>query len=97
MTLAEFKASLASAAPPDLPPPLLALWHDKKGDWDRAHKCVDTRDDPDSMWAHAYLHRKEGDLANSRYWYLRAGRPPAAGPLDEEWAAIARALLLANA
>ncbi|MBI3275136.1 MAG: hypothetical protein HYZ60_04165 [Methylocystis sp.] len=98
MTLTEFQASLRSSEPPQaLSPPLLALWHDAKGDWDRAHKCVDTRDDPDSMWAHAYLHRKEGDLANSRYWYARAGRPPAEGSLEQEWAAIAAALLATGA
>jgi hypothetical protein len=42
---------------------------------------------------HAYLHRKEGDLANARYWYARAGRPAAAGALDDEWAMIAAAML----
>ncbi len=42
---------------------------------------------------HAYLHRKEGDEGNAGYWYRRAGRPPYAGSLDDEWEAIARALL----
>lgn len=94
MTLAAFRASLLSSpAPPDLPPPLLALWWEGKGDWDRAHKCVDTRSDPDSMWVHAYLHRKEGDLSNARYWYRRAGRPPHGGSLADEWREIAAALL----
>jgi hypothetical protein len=45
------------------------------------------------MWVHAYLHRKEGDLSNARYWYSRAGRPPQEGPLETEWDAIAGALL----
>jgi hypothetical protein len=93
MTLFSFLASLSGAEPPNLAPPLLALWHDGKGDWDRAHKCVDTRDDKDSMWAHAYLHRKEGDLSNARYWYSRAGRAPHDCPLEEEWTEIVTALL----
>jgi hypothetical protein len=93
MTEDEFKTSLAAATPPALPPPLLALWHDAKGDWDGAHKCVDTSGEADAMWVHAYLHRKEGDLANARYWYARAGRPPATGPLETEFAAILAALL----
>ncbi|MGE5369171.1 MAG: hypothetical protein ACM3PD_06195 [Chloroflexota bacterium] len=84
----------AATAPPD-DPPLRALWLDARGTWDGAHKCVDTRDDANSMWVHAYLHRKEGDVANARYWYARAGRPPQDGPLDEEWAEIATALLAA--
>jgi hypothetical protein len=93
MTPAEFKASLADATPPALPAPLLALWHDARGDWDRAHKCVDTLSDEDAMWAHAYLHRKQGDFSNARYWYARAGRPPAQGSLADEFAELLDALL----
>jgi hypothetical protein len=97
MTLSEFKASLEKGSPPgSLAPPLLALWRDAKGDWDRAHKCVDRLSDPQSVWVHAYLHRKEGDSSNARYWYSRANRTPATAPLEEEWAAIATALLEAG-
>jgi len=48
---------------------------------------------------HAYLHRKEGDLANARYWYVRAGRKPPAKniTLDAERDAITRELLKAQA
>lgn len=93
MTLAEFTASVSAATPPAFPASLLALWHDAKGDWDRAHKCVAALDDEDGMWVHAYLHRKEGDLSNARYWYARAGRPPARESLADEFAAILAALL----
>jgi hypothetical protein len=72
---------------------LRALWLDARGDWDAAHECVEERADRDSMWVHAYLHRKEGDAANARYWYARAGKPPCAGTLDEECRALAGALL----
>jgi hypothetical protein len=92
MNQREFQKSLEAAAPPCGAAPLLALWHDARGDWDGAHKCVDELSDPDSMWVHAYLHRKHGDLSNARYWYSRAGRPPADCPLEDEWAAIAAAL-----
>ncbi len=95
LTLADFRASLADDAPPPLTPALRALWLDARSDWDGAHKCVDERDDRDSMWTHAYLHRKEGDPGNARYWYARAGRPPQDGPLDAEWAEIAATLLAA--
>jgi hypothetical protein len=42
---------------------------------------------------HAYLHRKEGDLANAGYWYRRAGREMPASALAEEWESVAAALL----
>lgn len=98
MTLDAFLAGLAaSEPPPDLPPPLLALWRDAKGDWDGAHKCVDALSDPDSMWAHAYLHRKEGDQWNADYWYKRAGKSRHPGSLDAEWREIAAALIARSA
>lgn len=93
MTPTEFMNSLAVATPPDLPAPLLALRRDAQGDWDR----VAALDDEAAMWVHAYLHRKEGDLANARYWYGRAGRAPARGLLAEEFAAILEALLAKGA
>ena len=42
---------------------------------------------------HAYLHRVEGDLANADYWYRRAGTERPQESLQEEWDAIAAALL----
>jgi len=94
MTLAEFKASLAGASPPDdLAPPLAALWHAEHGDWDRAHRIVMDAKGRDAAWVHAYLHRQEGDLENARYWYAQAKRPEGAGDLASEWTAIAAALL----
>jgi hypothetical protein len=94
MDVAAFRASLDDPTPPPgLGLALQALWHDGKGDWDGAHGLAQ-RDGPDaSDWVHAYLHRKEGDLANAGYWYRRAGKPVAGGSLDEEWAAIVSALL----
>ena len=54
---------------------LRALWHDLNGDWDVAHRIVQQMADINAMWIHAYLHRKEPDEANARYWYRRAGKP----------------------
>ena len=45
---------------------------------------------------HAYLHRKEGDLGNASYWYQRAGRAVASGPLEDEWRDIVTALLASD-
>ena len=98
MTLDEFRQTLADGArPSDLARPLVALWHDARGDWESAHTAAQEIDDVTGAWVHAYLHRKEGDLGNAAYWYRRAGKPVARGSLDEEWTAIASALLASDA
>lgn len=58
------------------------------GDWEGAHGIVQDMESPDAAWIHAHLHRVEGDLANAGYWYRRAGRPAADGPLEDEMAAL---------
>lgn len=74
---------------------LQALWHDARGDWERAHGCAQDDHSREGSWVHAYLHRKEGDGGNAGYWYQRANRkmPPATTSLATEWAAMARELL----
>ena len=89
-----FTASLdAEAPPPNLSPALQALWHDAQGDWDAAHTLAQEQNDRHGAWVHAYLHRKEGDLANADYWYRRAGKSRPETSLADEWATIARTLL----
>jgi hypothetical protein len=95
MTLDEFRATLSGSRPPDVPPLLRALWHDAKGDWDRAHTIAQDIDDAAAAWVHAYLHRKEGDPGNAAYWYRHARRPVATDSLDAEWSRIVAALLAA--
>lgn len=99
MNLTDFKATLNQSAPPAaLPAPLLALWLDGKEAWNAAHDALQNQPDGNgSAWVHAYLHRKEGDPANARYWYRRAGKPEATGTLAAEWDAIATALLAEGA
>jgi hypothetical protein len=94
MDLAAFRASLSLAsAPSTLSPALRALWLDARGDWDGAHDAAQADEGGAGDWVHAYLHRKEGDPGNAAYWYRRARRPVCRASLDEEWAAIAAALL----
>ena len=89
-----YKASVAGDAPPaGLSLAAQALWWEKKGDWHLAHQCAQQQADAEGAWAHAYLHRVEGDLRNAGGWYGRAGRPASTAPLSEEWETIARALL----
>jgi hypothetical protein len=94
MDISEFRESLKAAAPPDsLTSALQGLWWDGKGDWTKAHESAQRDEGPNGAWVHAYLHRKEGDLANAKYWYRRADRAAAYGDLEKEWAAIVAALL----
>ena len=94
MTLSEFKRCLTKSKPSaDLAPALAALWWAGKDQWDKAHSIVMDEGGKDCAWVHAYLHRQEGDLANARYWYERAGKAVARDPLQTEWDQIARALL----
>jgi len=94
MTLAEFKASLKKAKPPTaLAPALAALWWAGKDDWDRAHRIVMNEGGKECAWVHAYLHRREGDLENARYWYGQARRSAPSISLPEEWSEMAATLL----
>ena len=93
MNIETFKASFTETAPPDLPLSLQALWHEAKGEWNAAHDLLQNDNSDAGSWVHAYLHRKEGDAGNAAYWYRRAGKPVASGPLEAEWEAIATSLL----
>ncbi|MBE9051421.1 hypothetical protein IQ243_13525 [Nostocales cyanobacterium LEGE 11386] len=81
------------SCPQTLPKALQALWYEKQGDWDNAHEIVQNASDADSAWVHAYLHRKEGDLSNARYWYQRSHQPECLEELNQEWEKITSYLL----
>ena len=94
MNLEQFRESLRREDPPrTLNFALAALWWDAKGDWIKAHESAQQDEEPKGSWVHAYLHRKEGDASNAAYWYRRADRAAASGPLEEEWLQITLELL----
>jgi hypothetical protein len=95
MDYADFIDSLAQQQPAQgMQPVLQALWYDAKGDWHRAHEIVQQRTDAAAARIHAYLHRKEGDDWNARYWHRRAGTTlPKQMSLAEEWESLVRNLL----
>jgi hypothetical protein len=94
MDIDAFRASLAQPEPSaGLSLALQTLWWEAKGDWKRAHACVQEDRTSTGSSVHAYLHRVEGDLTNAGHWYNRAGRTPATVALQEEWTALAGELL----
>ncbi len=83
----------SGACPAGLDPCLRALWYDGVGDWSRAHEIAQAQGDRMAARIHAYLHRKEGDDWNSRYWHRQAGSIyPAGISLAEEWDLLVREL-----
>ena len=96
MTHQEFLDSTQLDAPPqNIQGPLLALWLDRTGDWEKAHNTAQSLESEGGAWIHAYLHRKEGDALNAQYWYSRAAKPECRLSLDEEWTEITKAILSA--
>jgi hypothetical protein len=94
MDIAEFRESLKNGAPPaGLSYALQALWWDGKDDWEKAHEAAQRDEGPDGSWVHAYLHRKEENLPNAKYWYRRADRAAGYGDLRREWESIVTWLL----
>jgi len=74
---------------------LRALWYDANDDWQTAHQIVQSMHGVMAARIHAYLHRKEGDDWNSRYWHGIAGSTfPTHLSLQEEWELLAREMTL---
>jgi hypothetical protein len=94
MNFETFKLSLSGASPPaGVSSAAQALWWQAKGDWHRGHRCAQAQADEKGAWAHAYLHRVEGDDHNAAGWYRRADKTPSTAELSTEWEEIARAVL----
>jgi hypothetical protein len=97
MTIAEFKESLSKQSPPSgISGYLNALWHDAKGNWEKAHQIIQDIEDKNAAWIHAYLHRKEGDIWNADYWYNRAGKKRPDVSLEQEWQSISEEFLFTD-
>lgn len=89
ITSAGFISSLSMDEPPaGLSVYEKSLWFAGKGDWDKAHELIHEVDDKQAARIHAFLHRKEGDLSNARYWYTKAGTQIPELSLEEEWESL---------
>ena len=90
----DFKTSVKKQSPNEkLPKALVALWWQKKGDWDKAHAIAQSDKTDDGAWVHALLHREEGDLGNASYWYSRANKVMPEETIENEWELIVSELL----
>ena len=69
-----------------------ALKHLDQGDWNAAHKIVQSDESATGCWVHGIVHVMEGDLDNARYWYERAARVFSAETV-KEIAAVKKTLL----
>lgn len=78
------KSIKEETSPEGLSEPLQAMWHARKGNWDKAHNIAQSIGTELGSWIHAYLHRVEGDLSNADYWYKRVGKPPHSGSTEAE-------------
>ena len=94
MTYPEFIASLQEPIALEFNSKALqSLWLDGCGDWEGAHEIAQELSGIAGSWIHAYLHRKEGDLWNARYWYDRAGKTYPQYNLTEEYEILVRHFL----
>ncbi|MBF0277306.1 MAG: hypothetical protein HQM13_05940 [SAR324 cluster bacterium] len=74
-----------------------AIWYELHNNWDRSHQIVQKLSSRHAKWVHAYLHRKEGDIGNSKYWYLQAEKNyPGNIGFDEEIRSILKELDQSN-
>src|ERR1700739_1915535 len=95
MTYDEFVLTIENNEEPfNLPLYIQALWFDARDDWHKAHSLIDSLDDTNSCWVHAYLHRKEGDINNADYWYRKAHKQKPNVSLQQEWKDLTMELLL---
>lgn len=94
-TIDAFRSSLSAAAPPaGTAPALEALWWARRGDWNKAHQCVQAHEgERDCDRVHAHLHRQEGDMGNAGWWYRRVGTTMPSQSLEDEWETLAGELL----
>lgn len=80
LSLEKLLAPSTVASAPDAELVRAAIWL-KHGFLDAAHRIMQKVATPEGSWWHGIMHRHEGDLGNSRYWYDRVGKHPLLGEL----------------
>lgn len=69
------KAATLFPGKPEPAAPMAGLWL-YFNCFEEAHQLADSCRSPDGYYWHAILHRQEGDLGNSAYWFRKTGRHP---------------------
>lgn len=91
MEYSNFISSLNEPEPPEnLNQLLQVLWYDAQGDWESAHKIAQVIQTKEGSHLHAYLHRKEGDQTNARFWYKQAQKKSFEGTIETEWETLVK-------
>ena len=94
MTYKNFQNSVRQKEKPkELSKELEALWEDANGNWERAHELAQNINFNNGNRIHAYLHRKEGDDFNARYWYSQCGLSLPTVSLNDEWEQMVKEFL----
>ncbi len=94
MDFKEFSSTINNPGPPEkVTKELQALWLDANNQWHEAHELIQYLPGSKAAWVHAYLHRKEEDVANSDFWYARAGKNVPRCDFEEEWEEIVKSML----
>ena len=55
------------------------------GDWEKSHNIAQDYSDPTANWILAVLHKIEGDVWNSQYWYARTSGLSSGGKKYEDF------------
>ncbi len=93
MNFKDYTNSIKLDKPPaGICPELQALWYEAKGSWENAHEVAQEIENKSGALIHAYLHRKEGDNSNARYWYSSARAKFPDCSLEQEWENIVSSL-----
>src|SRR5690606_33004536 len=67
---------VAHDAVAELPELVAGLWL-YVDELDRSHQASQRIETPTGSFWHAIMHRREGDVSNSKYWFRRTGKHPA--------------------
>lgn len=89
MTHSEFMSAISNKEIPSSPL-LQILYYDQIGDWEKAHDIANNLGGREGDLLHAYLHRKEGDSWNARYWYSRLNLEYPTISLLDEWSNLSK-------